>query len=60
MLTIENSNIWLQGVVQRIIEKMDWVSEKSKDKIPYTTINGVHDDRSVQNPSGTHADGINW
>ncbi|MDQ0169249.1 glycoside hydrolase family 88 protein [Paenibacillus tundrae] len=60
MLTIDNSNIWLQGVVQRIIEKMDWVSEKSKDKIPYTTINGVHDDRSVQNPSGTHADGINW
>lgn len=56
----ENSNIWLQEVVQRITDKMDWVSEKSKDKIPYTTINGVHDDRSVQNPSGTHADGINW
>ncbi|XOJ01708.1 glycoside hydrolase family 88 protein [Paenibacillus polymyxa] len=60
MLTIGKSSIWLQEVVQRITEKMDWVSEKSKDKIPYTTINGVHDDRSVQNPSGMHADRINW
>ena len=34
---------------------------KSPDnKIPYTTINGTHDDRNVDNPTGTETDGINW
>ncbi|MFJ2043335.1 MULTISPECIES: glycoside hydrolase family 88 protein [unclassified Paenibacillus] len=60
MLNTEEQRVWLQDIEQRIIQKLDWVSEKSKNKIPYTTVNGVHDDRSVENPSGTHADGINW
>ncbi|KRE29853.1 glycoside hydrolase family 88 protein [Paenibacillus sp. Soil522] len=52
--------MWLNGVIEKITTKMDWVSEKSRNKIPYTTINGTHDDRSIDNPTGTETDGINW
>ena len=45
-------NIDVDGAVQRITEKMEWVSERSKDKIPYKTVNGVHDDLSRSD--------INW
>ncbi|MNB74291.1 Unsaturated glucuronyl hydrolase [compost metagenome] len=51
---------WLATIIEKIRQKMEWVSEKSKDKIPYTTIEGTHDDRNACNPSGTPADGINW
>jgi len=44
MLNTEEQRVWLQDIEQRIIQKLDWVSEKSKNKIPYTTVNGVHDD----------------
>lgn len=52
--------IWLENVIGKIKTKMDWVSEKSKHKIPFTTINGTHDNRIVDNPTGTETDGINW
>ncbi|KRF06767.1 glycosyl hydrolase family 88 [Paenibacillus sp. Soil766] len=55
-----NDQQWLNSVIDKISSKMNWVSEKSKHKIPYTTINGTHDDRSVDNPSGTIDNGINW
>lgn len=51
---------WLNGLIAKITAKMAWVSEKSRHKIPYTTIDGTHDDRSASNPSGTVTDGINW
>ncbi len=51
---------WLGDLITKITSKMDWVSEKSKNKIPYTTIEGTHDDRSTHNPSGNVDDGINW
>lgn len=51
---------WLNELITKITEKMEWVSEKSRFKIPYTTLNGTHDDRSENNPSGTITDGINW
>lgn len=50
---------WVTEVIEKITEKMAWVSEKSKDKIPYTTVDGVHTDRR-DNPSGNDADGISW
>lgn len=56
----ENDRYWLQDVIDKIVQKMDWVSEKSRDKIPYTTIAGTHDDRSTENPTGDAADGICW
>ncbi|HTG71420.1 MAG TPA: hypothetical protein VL921_19335 [Candidatus Udaeobacter sp.] len=52
--------MWLNGVIEKITAKMDGVSEKSRNKIPYTTINGTHDDRNSDNPTGTETDGINW
>lgn len=55
-----NDQFWLENVIDKITAKMDWVSEKSRNKIPYTTINGTHDDRTVDNPTGTVADGISW
>lgn len=51
---------WLQDVIDKLTQKMDWVSEKNRDKIPYTTKDGTYDDRSVDNPSGDAADGICW
>ncbi|HIW35334.1 MAG TPA: glycoside hydrolase family 88 protein [Candidatus Paenibacillus intestinavium] len=56
----ETDKLWLSEVIEKIKEKMDWVSDKSRNKIPYTTIDGDYDDRSIDNPSGNVADGINW
>lgn len=55
----ENDKKWLDSVVKKIINKMEWVSEKSSNKIPYTTIDGEHDDRTI-NVSGRTEDGLNW
>ncbi|MCR8657559.1 glycoside hydrolase family 88 protein [Paenibacillus endoradicis] len=60
MILNESDKLWLSEVIEKIKEKMDWVSDKSKDKIPYTTLDGNYDDRSIDNPSGNVADGINW
>lgn len=51
---------WLNGVIDKLNVKMDAVSERSRHKIPYTTKDGVHDDRATDNPSGFDADGICW
>ncbi|MGG6312357.1 glycoside hydrolase family 88 protein [Paenibacillus macerans] len=59
-MLIVNEFDWINEVMNKLKLKMEWVSEKSRDKIPYTTLNGVHDDRSAYNPSKTVADGINW
>lgn len=56
----EKDQVWLQGVIEKITNKMDWVSEKTRHKIPYTTIDGTYDDRSAVNLSGDEADGICW
>jgi unsaturated chondroitin disaccharide hydrolase len=55
-----NDQAWLNSVIDKLTIKMDWVSDKSRNKIPYTTIGGTHDDRSVDNPSGKIDNGINW
>lgn len=55
----ENDKNWVESVVEKITNKMEWVSEKSADKIPYTTIDGEHDDRAI-NPTGKAEDGICW
>ena len=48
----EKQTAWVDDIWSKLDEKLQWVSEASKDKIPYTTINGVHDDKAV-----TH---VNW
>ncbi len=60
MVVINPKDNWIDQAIQKIVNKMDWVSDKSQYKIPYTTINGEHDDRSTQNLSGNDADGISW
>lgn len=52
---------WAREMAARITEKMRWVSEKNKEKIPYTTDeNGDYDDRSDENRSWNADDGLNW
>ena len=34
---MEDYKVWAEGVLQKVREKMDWCSEKNRDKIPYTT-----------------------
>lgn len=53
--------LWAEKTILKIREKMAWVSEKNRDKIPYTTDeNGNYDDRSDMTKSWTLDDGLNW
>ena len=54
------NNEWWLGAIEKVKGKMEWVSEKSKDKIPYTTVNGTHDDRSGADKSFSPDLGIYW
>jgi Glycosyl Hydrolase Family 88. len=54
-----NDKEWLEAVVEKIRNKMEWVSEKSANKVPYSTINGEHDDRTI-NLLGRDDTGICW
>lgn len=52
---------WAGGVAAKIRQKMEWVSEKSRDKIPYTTNEaGDYDDRSDTAKEWSPDDGLNW
>lgn len=60
---MEEYKSWAEEVLKLVRTKMDWVSEKNKDKIPYQTDeNGDYDDRfSGEYAShGAAADGISW
>ncbi len=53
--------IWADEVIQKIRTKIQWVSEKNRDKIPYTTDeNGNYDDRSDTEKEWREEDGLNW
>lgn len=51
---------WIDEVIKKIIDKMEWVSEKNKHKIPYTTINGNYDNKDEDNSEWDKDNGINW
>lgn len=52
---------WIDEAVEKIREKIEWVSEKNKDKIPYTTDEtGSYDDRSDSTKNWNTDDGLNW
>ena len=42
----EQELTWVFEVLERVKKKMKLVTERNQGKIPYTTINGVFDDRS--------------
>lgn len=45
---IEQNRQWLDGVWDKTEKKMFKVAHRSFDKIPYTSINGVHDDKKLE------------
>ena len=47
----ETNMLWVQETLRRIADKMKKVSQRSAHKIPYTTVDGVHDD---------HTEDIGW
>lgn len=58
-LIADADSAWLNAVIQKIVRKIKTVRERSKEKIPYTTVNGVHDNKAA--PGGFPLDdGINW
>lgn len=58
MLEYEN---WINQMIEKIREKMEWVSDKNQDKIPYTTDkDGSYDDRSDKTKEWNIDDGLNW
>ena len=51
-LLCEQDRVWADETAAKIKAKLEWVSVKSKDKIPYTADeNGTHDDKSRTDPS---------
>lgn len=58
---MENYQAWAEETLAKVRKKMAWVSEKNKDKIPYTTDEtGSYDDRSDPTVSWNRDDGLNW
>ncbi len=46
MQLCEKEMAWAQETLDKVAHKLEKVSVRSKDKIPYTTVDGVHDDKS--------------
>lgn len=58
---MKNYEVWADEVIGKIREKMNWVSEKNRQKIPYTTDkDGNYDDRSDSTVTWGDADGLDW
>lgn len=58
---MESNKGWVDAVIDRIREKMEWVSEKNRDKIPYQTdADGNYDDRSDASRQWSVDNGLNW
>lgn len=52
---------WADQVIGKIKKKMDWVSDKNHEKIPYTTDkDGNYDDRSDGETEWLSDNGLNW
>lgn len=58
---MEKYRLWAEDVLCKVREKMAWVSDKNKDKIPYTTDeNGDYDDRADETKEWSLDNGLNW
>lgn len=52
---------WANEILEKVRAKLSWVSEKNRDKIPYTTDkSGSYDDRSDESIPWNQDDGLNW
>ena len=48
MITINTeTRMWVDEIWEKADKKLRGVSVRSKEKLPYTTINGVHDNKHV-------------
>ena len=54
----EKEQAWALETLDRVARKLEKVAERSKDKIPYTTVHGVHDDRSGEEAIGWWTNGF--
>ena len=58
---MKDYQIWAEAELVKVREKMAWVSEKNRHKIPYTTgEDGSYDDKSDEGLSWNTDDGLNW
>lgn len=58
---MKDYQVWAQECLEKVRKKMDWVSEKNKDGIPYTTdAQGNYDDKSEEGREWSPDDGLNW
>lgn len=58
-LQLEEKEIaWIWEILERTAYKLEKVSERSADKIPYTTMNGIHDDKSGEKEIGWWTNGF--
>lgn len=48
--TIAQNKQWIDETWQKLDRKLSLVAVKSRDKLPYTTVDGTHDDRSETDP----------
>lgn len=52
---------WAEEILKKVREKLAWVSEKNREKIPYTTDeNGNYNDLSEERFFQNTDDGLNW
>ena len=58
---METYQSWAEETLEKVRTKIAWVSEKNRDKIPYTTDEtGSYDDRSDERIPWNPDDGLNW
>lgn len=51
MSVVEQNKEWIESIWSKIEKKAKRVAVKSRDKIPYTTVNGEHDNKAVTSPA---------
>ncbi len=49
---------WAQETLERTARKLEKVAQRSAEKIPYTTVDGVHDDKSGEKEIGWWTNGF--
>lgn len=53
--------LWAEKELKKVKEKLEWVSENNKYKLPYTTNeNGIYDNRADSEKEFRIDDGVNW
>ena len=61
MKTYGETDRWEEDILEKVREKMEWVCEKNRGKIPYTTgTDGSYDDRADISKEWNVDDGLNW